>query len=317
MNSPHTACRGAALRARGADSIVSRLVRCEYQREVWSVVWGDEVLGLDKLYHHPMDHWALDARGGVAAVHLLLCCVPPVDDSIYLGVAEAPRSGGARDVVELPTGSGAEAACVFLLLAYMITVATSTMYSFFGIYIRDIEGTTSLLGTAFSLSAISDMPIIAFSGLLLRWLGPRKLLLIAVISYAVRLGVYGFLPDPRRVILVQLMHGLCSGGYLCPRDASPSLVGRELAATAQAMLASVSMGFGSIMGSIVGGALLDIVGTVGIYRLASGVMLLALVVLLLSMRLLSEGDVEKPSLVTAQLQESTVRPDKLVRQLPT
>ncbi len=180
---------------------------------------------------------------------------------------------------------------VFLLLTYVIATAMSTMYSFFGIYVREIGGTTAMLGTASSLSALSELPIIAGSGLLLRVLGPRKLLLIAVASYTIRLGVYGFLPEPHWVLGIQLIHGLCFGAYLVSTvTLAHRLAGRELAATAQAMLASISMGFGSITGSVVGGALLDVLGTVGIYKIASATMFGALVALALSMRLLEEGE---------------------------
>jgi len=50
------------------------------------------------------------------------------------------------------------------------------------------------------------------------------------------------------------------------------------------------MGFGSITGSVMGGALLDALGTVGIYKLAAGMMLAALAALALSMHLLEEGE---------------------------
>jgi len=180
---------------------------------------------------------------------------------------------------------------VFLLLTYVIAAAMSTMYSFFGIYVREIGGTTAMLGTASSLAAISELPIIAGSGLLLRVLGPRRLLMIAVASYTVRLGVYGFLPYTHWVLGIQLIHGLCFGAYLVSTvTLAHRLAGRELAATAQAMLASISMGFGSITGSVMGGALLDALGTVGIYKLAAGMMLAALAALALSMHLLEEGE---------------------------
>jgi|GEM_PF-5135132 len=57
-----------------------------------------------------------------------------------------------------------------------------------------------------------------------------------------------------------------------------TLAGRERAATAQAVLSSTSLSFGAITGSIVGGILLDQLGAVGIFRLAAGGMLVALLI---------------------------------------
>ncbi len=62
------------------------------------------------------------------------------------------------------------------------------------------------------------------------------------------------------------------------------LAGPRLEATAQALLASVSVGFGTVTGSLAGGALLDRLGVVNLFRLASAVMLLAVAVFVLGSR---------------------------------
>ncbi|MBA2454798.1 MAG: hypothetical protein H0V47_16645, partial [Chloroflexia bacterium] len=57
-------------------------------------------------------------------------------------------------------------------------------------------------------------------------------------------------------------------------------------ATAQALLTAMSFGFGSITGSIVGGALLDQIGTAGLFRGAAILMIVVLGVLVAGNRLI-------------------------------
>ena len=65
------------------------------------------------------------------------------------------------------------------------------------------------------------------------------------------------------------------------------LVGAENAATAQAMLGSMSFGFGNITGSLVGGALLDVVGTRWLYTGVIGILVVALAVYVIGNRALA------------------------------
>ena len=59
---------------------------------------------------------------------------------------------------------------------------------------------------------------------------------------------------------------------------------RERAATAQGLLTSASQGVGAIMGVLIGGALLDQFGAVGIMRVAAMRMLLTVGICLVSVR---------------------------------
>jgi PPP family 3-phenylpropionic acid transporter len=80
---------------------------------------------------------------------------------------------------------------------------------------------------------------------------------------------------------VQLLHGLSYGAFLMASvTLAHHIAGRGQAATAQALLTAMSFGFGSITGSLIGGALLDSIGTVGLFRGAAVLMLVTLAILL-------------------------------------
>ena len=65
------------------------------------------------------------------------------------------------------------------------------------------------------------------------------------------------------------------------------LAGVENAATAQALLGSMSFGFGNITGALVGGALLDVIGTRSLYTGVIVILVVALGVYVLGNRALT------------------------------
>src|SRR5690625_1067226 len=72
------------------------------------------------------------------------------------------------------------------------------------------------------------------------------------------------------------------------------LVGLDNAATAQAVLGMMSFGFGSITGSVVAGALLDVVGTYSVFRGMAVLMVGKLAIFVIDNRVISleEDDTE-------------------------
>jgi MFS family permease len=74
------------------------------------------------------------------------------------------------------------------------------------------------------------------------------------------------------------------------------LAARGQAATAQALLTAMSFGFGAIVGSLVAGALLDAIGTAGLFRLSAVLMIVTLVVLIAGNRLVG---LNRPAPMTA------------------
>jgi PPP family 3-phenylpropionic acid transporter len=169
---------------------------------------------------------------------------------------------------------------LLLLVAYLLSSGAAIMYVFLGIHLQELGGTASLVGLAFAISAASELPVVAFGGWFLRHLGARRLVALAIVVYALRFAAFSALSTPAWVLPIQALHGLSYGAFLMASvTLAHRLAGREHAATAQALLAATSFGLGSITGSLVGGALLDHVGTVGLFRGAAVLMVVTLVVL--------------------------------------
>ena len=170
---------------------------------------------------------------------------------------------------------------LLLIVAYLLASSSAIMYTFLGIHMQEMGGSASLVGLAFALSALSELPIVAFGGRLLARFGAFRLICFALVVYTVRFIAFSLITEPEWILPVQLLHGLSYGAYLMASvTLAHRIAGRHQAATAQALLTAVSFGFGSITGSLVGGALLDSIGTTGLFRGAAVLMLINLGVLL-------------------------------------
>ena len=165
-----------------------------------------------------------------------------------------------------------------LLITYLMSTSVAAMYGFLGIHIEELGGGADLLGAATALAAASELPIVAFGGWFVARYGPVRLIALAIAVYAARFAAFTLAPGPEWILPVQLFHGLSYGAFLVASvTLAHRLAGREHAATARALLAAMSFGFGSITGSLAGGALLDRIGTDGLFRGASALLVLTLI----------------------------------------
>ena len=178
---------------------------------------------------------------------------------------------------------------VLLLLfnVYLSSSSASILLSFLGIYIVEIGGNVQLVGGATAIGAISELPVFVLGTRLLNRLNSRRVLMFAMIVYVVRYTLYGIPLAPIWIAWVQWLHGLSYAAFLMASvTLIHELVGPARAATAQGLLTSMSLGFGAITGTLVGGLLLDYIGAVGIFRVAGAGMLVACVSYRCSMRVI-------------------------------
>lgn len=227
------------------------------------------------------------------AVSLLLTCVST------LGLPQVPALAQARQPIwrGISVMVRNPSVALILLTVYLVTSNANIMSNYLSIYITELGGTAQLIGTASAVSAISEMPVLIFGHSLLSRFSSRKILALAIAVYFVRFLLYSVPLPGNWILLAQVLHGLSFGLYLM---ASVTLVhelaGRERAATAQGLLSSTSFGFGAITGALVGGALLDRLGAVGIFQVAAGGMLIALAVGLFTVRVVGAADAREQRL---------------------
>ncbi len=184
---------------------------------------------------------------------------------------------------------------LLLLVAYLISVGYTTLNNFLTLHIESIGGDTSVAGLAFATSAMSELPVIGFGAIILKRLGARNVIYTALGFYILRFTLLGFATGTSMVLLAQVMHGLSFGMFLIASvTLAHRLVGRENAATAQALLAMVGVGMGSITGSMLGGLAIDHASTTMMFRIVMITMALTLGIFFIGNRKIGQTAYDPP-----------------------
>lgn len=175
------------------------------------------------------------------------------------------------------------AMAVLIATSWLVAIGFATFNTFFSIYLAELNG-AGLIGAANMALAASELPVLFYSNQLVAKLGIKRMLMIGAFAYALRFALLSIVPSAGWVIPIQLTHTFSFTFYmLASVRMAHQLGGRELAATAQSLLASANA-LGSITGSLVGGILLDRIGVFLVFRLAGMMSIVALLVFWLGMR---------------------------------
>jgi MFS transporter, PPP family, 3-phenylpropionic acid transporter len=171
---------------------------------------------------------------------------------------------------------------IFLISMYMLSISSGAVLTFFSIYLDRIGAGEALIGASWAVSALSEIPVMIFSVVIMRYIGANGLLRIAFLAYAVRWFAFAFITDPHLALAMQLLHGLSFGSFLIGsvtymNERAPT----GMTTTAQALLSTVTFGLGTITGSLSGGYLLDRVGMSNLFLIMGGVAVAGLLLFIL------------------------------------
>ncbi|MCO5215488.1 MAG: MFS transporter [Thermomicrobiales bacterium] len=176
---------------------------------------------------------------------------------------------------------------LILIVAFIISTGYALLNIYLHMHVESIGGNTRIASYAFATSAMSELPVFVFGAVILRKIGPRNMIYVSLAFYVFRFALLGFLSTTTAVIVGQMVHGLSFGMFLMASvTLAHRLVGRENAATAQALLAMMGMGLGSIVGSFIGGVVIEHTTTTIMYRGVMTTMILAAIVFVVGTRLL-------------------------------
>ncbi len=159
---------------------------------------------------------------------------------------------------------------LFLFSIFLLTITSSGVLTFFSIYMDSIGTKEGLIGLGWALSAISEIPVMILSGKVINKIGSKGLLVIAFILFAVRWMLFSFIHAPFLALVVQLLHGPSFASFLVGsvtyiHERTPE----GLNTTALSIFNIVTYGLGTMVGSLLGGALLDQVGMDVLFRVFS------------------------------------------------
>lgn len=180
---------------------------------------------------------------------------------------------------------GQRSTVVFLVSVFLLSVTVAAANQFFSIYMATIGSGEALIGFAWAVAAMSEVPMMLLSGALIRQIGISRFLIIAFLVYALRWALLSVISVPEWVMVVQLLQGISFTAFLVGGVTYiDRLAPAGLGATAQAIFSSTTFGLGAFAGSLLGGFLYDQVGLAHMFLMNSGIALVACLVFLLSRR---------------------------------
>jgi len=154
---------------------------------------------------------------------------------------------------------------IFLATIFMANISAATFLSFLSLYISKLGGSDAVIGWAFSIAAVTEVPCMTYLGALSDKIGRKPLLVAALFSYPIRLFLYTLVSEPNLILPIQLLHGLTFGVFYVASVAFVSDITLESRGTALGLYNTASYA-GSAAGSALAGTIADSQGLINMYR---------------------------------------------------
>jgi PPP family 3-phenylpropionic acid transporter len=165
---------------------------------------------------------------------------------------------------------------LFFLIILTISIPHRMYEGFLAVSMRQMGASDSLVGLAWLVSALSEIPILYLLGKYGHKFKELPLLMIASIMYAVRLWLLSDIQDPRWVIATQAMHSISFGIYFSTALRYLShLIPDEFRASGQAAYAVVWTGLAGVISGMFGGYIYEQFGREVFFRMGAGFALVA------------------------------------------
>ena len=165
---------------------------------------------------------------------------------------------------------------LYVSLATVLFIGVSAVMTFYPVLLMQAGGTNADLGLALGLMALSEFPVMFFSSRLLRRFKDTTLLMVAIAGFALRIFLFYTMDTVSSLVWCQLTQSLSYGIFL-PTSVHyiTRIASGKKKATALSVASSMYMGVGGIIGSFLGGVIIE---TFNIRVLFAGAAVIAAVV---------------------------------------
>jgi MFS transporter, PPP family, 3-phenylpropionic acid transporter len=180
--------------------------------------------------------------------------------------------GGLGQMVRQP------AWLIFAVSAFLLWISNNGVMNFIGITVQQMGGSASMIGWVWMAAALAEVPVMIFSGQLLKRVGSTRLLLIAFSLFAVRSALLANMTVPESAPFINSLGGISYALFWISavnyaNDTAPD----HLKATAQGLLFSI-LNLANMAGAFSAGLLFDQVGPSNLFWVMAGAALVGLVV---------------------------------------
>ncbi|WP_240548504.1 MFS transporter [Paenibacillus lignilyticus] len=193
----------------------------------------------------------------------------------YQGTKRKIQFGGFLKLIRKPS------ILSYFAIVLVVSIAHRMYEGFLAVTMREMGADNSLVGIAWMISAISEIPILYLLGKYGHKFKELPLLAIASLMYALRFWLISEITDPIWIIPIQAMHSITFGIYMVTalRYLS-SIIPDEFRSSGQAVYAIVWSGFAGAISGTAGGAVFQQFGRTAFFQLAMTLALVASVAFL-------------------------------------
>lgn len=169
---------------------------------------------------------------------------------------------------------------LFLFTAFLGGLGSMSAAAYLFPYMAELGATETMMGIAITISTLTELPIFFYGHHLVKRFTSRGLLLIALLMLGIRSLLYALVNTPALVLLVQAVGGTIfpamwlAGVSYADENAPPGLK-----STAQGLFGAMTFGFGSAIGGILGGPMLESLGGRGMFLVFGIIILVGLVLI--------------------------------------
>ncbi|MFW5982220.1 MAG: MFS transporter [Halanaerobiaceae bacterium] len=169
---------------------------------------------------------------------------------------------------------------IILLSSIFVFIPNSIIFIYLPNFIREVGGTTTLLGVVLFLNALSEAPIFFIGKKLIKRFKAIPLLLIASIFYLLRvIIVYEAVSQINFLVFGALQSLSFSVLLITARFHINHIAADSLKTTAQSIFTMAMFGIGGIIASLFGGYIMDVYGMTVLYLLSVAISMIGILLI--------------------------------------
>ena len=219
--------------------------------------------------------WAVaSVAGGYIFMYLSLRMVFPITSLLFfitIFFLRTPRDSSTIlykphfEQIHLKEIFTNKALLIFLTIVFFYGIASSPVNAYMNLYFSELGADNSVIGIAYTVQALSELPFFILGNRLLNRFGSRMVIIISMLIMVFRLFIYAFVPSIPVALTVCALQGITLSFLLVGVvDYLQSTLPKSRQATAQSLLWGLYFGLGHTIGNLVIGILKDIRGMVGV-----------------------------------------------------
>ena len=155
----------------------------------------------------------------------------------------------------------------FLIAILVMGTCMATIEVFLFWFLQDLNGSHLLMGLSLCMTCVSEVPIMFYSGHLIKWIGHHGVLYLVFVCYTVRYLSYSFIPNAWYVLAIEPVHGVTFGAMWATTTSYGGMISPEgLRATVMGLVSATHFGLGRFTAGFGGGAVYSKYGPRVLFR---------------------------------------------------